>query len=315
MNALPRILAIAMAILLGGCRADGARAEFAATSLALDPGRPELQRVGSLIYLGGLRLSGDDLGGLSAMLIDGDLLTALSDTGRWFRFRLRHDGEMRLVGAVSAGSGILLDENGRLPSSKRAGEAESMARLKNGIVVGFEQEHRLRLYPADLSGRAKPIGAPAGIRDLPSNGGVEAMAELTDERLLLLAEEGGNSTYARGWIGEPGDWQEFQYRRTGEFKPTGATPLPSGEVAVVERRFSLIGGLAARITIIDPLAISVGSIVEPRELAVLEPPLNIDNFEAIAAARGADGRSVLYLLSDDNFSPFQATLLMAFAIE
>ena len=42
--------------------------------------------------------------------------------------------------------------------------------------------------------------------------------------------------------------------------------------------------------------------------------LNIDNMEGIAVHRGASGETVLTLISDDNFSALQRTLLMQFAL-
>jgi hypothetical protein len=42
--------------------------------------------------------------------------------------------------------------------------------------------------------------------------------------------------------------------------------------------------------------------------------LNIDNMEAIAAHRSAAGETILTLMSDDNFSALQRTLLMQFAL-
>jgi hypothetical protein len=38
------------------------------------------------------------------------------------------------------------------------------------------------------------------------------------------------------------------------------------------------------------------------------------NFEAIAARRAPDGRLLLYLLSDDNFSMLQQTLLLQLSL-
>jgi hypothetical protein len=42
--------------------------------------------------------------------------------------------------------------------------------------------------------------------------------------------------------------------------------------------------------------------------------LNIDNMEGIAAHRSASGETMLTLISDDNYSPLQRTLLKQFAI-
>ena len=46
----------------------------------------------------------------------------------------------------------------------------------------------------------------------------------------------------------------------------------------------------------------------------LAPPLSLDNFEAISATRGPDGGLRLYILSDDNFSALQRTLIMQFTL-
>ena len=40
----------------------------------------------------------------------------------------------------------------------------------------------------------------------------------------------------------------------------------------------------------------------------------IDNFEGMAVHRAADGALVLTLISDDNFSPLQRTLLLQFTM-
>jgi hypothetical protein len=45
---------------------------------------------------------------------------------------------------------------------------------------------------------------------------------------------------------------------------------------------------------------------------VLERPLTVDNFEGVAAQARPDGRVRFYLISDDNFSGKQRTLLLAF---
>jgi hypothetical protein len=42
---------------------------------------------------------------------------------------------------------------------------------------------------------------------------------------------------------------------------------------------------------------------------------NIDNMEGIAVRRGPKGETLLYLISDDNFSPLQRTLLLMFELK
>ena len=46
----------------------------------------------------------------------------------------------------------------------------------------------------------------------------------------------------------------------------------------------------------------------------LAPPLNVDNFEGIAVQKEATGTTRIYLVSDDNYSSRQRTLLYVFEI-
>jgi hypothetical protein len=57
-----------------------------------------------------------------------------------------------------------------------------------------------------------------------------------------------------------------------------------------------------------------GSLIEGETLLEAEDNWNIDNMEGIAAHRAASGETILTLISDDNFSLLQRTLLMQFAL-
>jgi hypothetical protein len=46
----------------------------------------------------------------------------------------------------------------------------------------------------------------------------------------------------------------------------------------------------------------------------LEGTLSVDNMEAIDAIRSPDGKTLIYVASDDNYSPLQTTLLMMFEL-
>ncbi|MEM8724486.1 MAG: esterase-like activity of phytase family protein, partial [Pseudomonadota bacterium] len=50
-----------------------------------------------------------------------------------------------------------------------------------------------------------------------------------------------------------------------------------------------------------------------RALITLRPPLTVDNFEGLAVREQA-GRTFLYIVSDDNFSLNQRSLLMKFEV-
>ncbi len=97
------------------------------------------------------------------------------------------------------------------------------------------------------------------------------------------------------------------------FVPTGADRLDD-TIYVVERSFSLLGGFTSRIVTLPATAVRPGARLVGRALAELHPPLVGENFEGIAARRGADGRVLLYLVSDDNFFALQRTLLLQFSL-
>ena len=90
--------------------------------------------------------------------------------------------------------------------------------------------------------------------------------------------------------------------------------LPGGDLLVLERRFSWTSGLAIRMR-----RVKLGDI-KPRALVdgmvVLEADMGqeIDNMEGLSIHPGADGESILTLISDDNFSIWQRTLLLQFAL-
>jgi hypothetical protein len=77
---------------------------------------------------------------------------------------------------------------------------------------------------------------------------------------------------------------------------------------------SLLSGFTTRVVALDVAEVRPGATLAGQELARLGRPAISDNFEGIAARRAADGRTLLYLVSDDNFQPLQQTLLLQFSL-
>jgi hypothetical protein len=305
-----RIAALLLTLGLTGCLGPAGARDIQAVPRALAPDAGPRPALGETEVLGIVQLTSSDrrFGGLSGLSFDGDRLVAISDVGRWVSFRLDVDDEGRPMGVGQ----LEIGELGGLDGSKRDGDSEEITWTPEGWVVSFERRHRLMLYPDGLSGKPTRLAAPQGYARQPGNGGVEAVARLHDGRLLLLSEEGGNDDgTGRAWLGRPGVWEPLSYHREGLFHPTGAAVLPNGDVLVTERRFTWMGGVALRLVRLDAAAIRSGAVLEGHELFRLEPPLLVDNYEGIALRRRADGRVVAYIIADDNFNPFQSTLLMA----
>jgi hypothetical protein len=296
--------------------------EVRARPVALNPEDPDQQTVGGLHYLGGLHLRSPDrrFSELSALHLgrDGHSVVALSDRGYWVTARLVHDASGALASIEDVRAGELRGPEGRdLEAHERDAEAIAPA-PDGGYYVSFERAHRIWHYPASDPpfGRApRALAVPPGLQRAPANEGIEALATLADGRLLALTEGLFDAHgHLVGWVGDGREWSVLAYRHNGGFVPTGAATLPSGDVLVVERRFHILAGLAVRVVLVAGQSIAAGALLEPRELARLAPPLSVDNFEGIDIHVDEAGRTLLYLLSDDNRFLLQRTLLLQFLL-
>jgi len=292
--------------------------------LQLDSDDPKLQRVGRLTWRGGIEITSRNshFGGLSGLLIstDGARLLAVSDRGRWLTARLLYDSAGRLNGIADGQMARLRGLDGDAISKKRKRDAESLAELPDGsILVSFERKHRIWLYNSEegpLSSRPIAWPKPKGLSDAPNNSGLEALAALSPDGLLALTENQENGTGKVGYLWRDGAWSHLTYHPGADFKPTGASRLPgSDDLLVLERAASTLIGFHARLVRLAAGDIRPGAELRGEELARWGLPLTIDNFEALATRRGPDGETLIYLLSDDNFSLFQRTLLVMFALE
>jgi len=289
--------------------------QIVAKSIPLDPARPSERRIGELTYAGGLvlRAKGTSaFGGLSGIDVadDGTFITQ-SDAGDLFRGRILLDQRGRLAGLANMTGARLADERGLDQGGKSDADSEDITFLPGGgFAVSYEQEHRVLAYTG--SGPARRLGIP-DVEFPRRNEGLEALTVWRDpatgeDRLVEGAEDG------RAWICdlEGHDCRQFldPARDTPEanFMLTGLDALPDGRgMIAVYRAFDLLRGMRAIIAWVQP-----GAPKQVTPLARLAAPLNVDNFEGIAAVKNAEGSVRLYIVSDDNFSSLQRTLMLAF---
>jgi hypothetical protein len=290
-----------------------------ARTIPLEEDAPDRTRLGSLRYEAGFVLNSDDprFGGLSGMWLapDGQTLMMASDRGALWRARLEHDGD-RLAGFADWS----VVDLGRVAGNPSRIDAEALAADADGLLVAVEGREPLRRVPRDdpgapatalpVSARLTEAGASSG------NVGIEALSVLPDGALLALAEgvEVAPGELA-AWRIEGDRLETLRYVQTDRFVPTGADRLDD-ILYVVERRFALLdGGFASRLVALDLEQIRQGEALVGHQLARLGRPAISENFEGIGVRRGADGRVLLYLVSDDNFLPFQQTLLLQFSLD
>lgn len=293
--------------------------DLAATPVALNPDDPADREVGDLVYRGGFELVSRDprFGGFSALGVsaDGGRMVALSDQGTSLAARLTYDPDGNLSGLAEPDLVPLTDPRGEALMGQFMTDAEGMAPGVGGeIIVSFERDHRLWAYPPGET-RAQPIRPPEGIERLPQRAGIEALTLLDDGRLLALAEGEPERKTSIAWVSSRDGWEVMTYRLEDGFLPTGAATLANGDVLVLERYLAPRGSNRARIRRLPAEAFEPGAELAGAEIATIGPPRTVDNFEGIETRRTDDGRTLIYLLSDDNFNAGrQRTLLFMFEL-
>lgn len=293
-----------------------------AIPVVLDPTTPECTQVGSLTFLSGFELRTNDkrFGGLSGLTLDptGTTLYAVSDHGYWFTTHLEHDTSGRLTALTEWQVALLLAPDLRAVRG-HFDDAEAVTRDHDGtFLVAFEDDHRIWRYPALPATFTMPpraITVPQELRSTPINGGIEAMTVLADGRMLLLAEKFINPDGShKGWLVEAGQSSALSYVASPGFDPTDLATLPGGDVLVLERRYSLFSGFAARLQWLSRPSLQSGASLRGQEVASLALPLTVDNFEGLAVHENAHGEIILYIVSDDNYHFLQRTLLLQFRL-
>lgn len=288
-----------------------------AARVALAPADPARRRVGRLTFMGGVSLTSPDpaFGGFSALHVVGDDVTLLSDGGTIVRFRLRSDGQVEAphFGALPSGPGTgwrKLD---------RDSEAMAVDPRTGAVFVAFERANAIWRYSAGFR-RAEASVKPGAMRRWRSNGGAESLARRRDGGFVALQEEArSDGQYREGlvWRGDPTGQPpafRFRYQPPAGFDPADATALPDGRLLVLNRWWGFPYRFANVLVAIDAGAMRPGAAVRGREIARLEAPLTHDNFEGVATTVER-GRTIIWLVSDDNQSRWERTLLMKFVLD
>lgn len=293
-------------------------------ALELNPTAPAEARLGQLDYLGGLILASGEggFGGYSGITVDADGagLWAIADTGHWLRLEFRLGDNGAPVDVAAARILPLRDANGEPITRKSLSDAESLRLLSDGRwLVSFERAHRLWFYDRPGGVATGTLLAPPALAQQPDNGGVEAVAAFANGDLLLFSEEmaaangtntavGGNAT----WLWRNGAWHNLVWPARDDFKPTDAVALDNGDVIVLERYYMPVIGPKARLQRIPAAAIQPDAALKAEPLAEWAAPVSVDNMESLDVRRMPDGSLWLYVMSDDNESRLQRTLLMVF---
>lgn len=280
--------------------------------VSLDPADPSNRTLGELAFLGGLEIEAGEgeIGGISGLEWWDGKLFAVTDDGRWL---VLTTDEIRdqLIDLVEIEMGPLLDQRGKRLRRKQQADAEALARSPSGEwLVVFEQDHRVWNYPG--------FDQPATLSDLPladmvaqtsGNSGIETLA-IAPDGWLACGEWAGSSApnclRANGNDLEPVDIAAPSPLDERGGAPTDADCASNGVCFVLFRSYN--PGLGNAISIV-----AIATDGNRETLATWTPPLSIDNFEGLAV-REESRKTYLYIVSDNNFSDRQRTLLMKFEV-
>lgn len=317
---VPRyILLIALAIMaVGGVRTVyiNNSQNIALRPLDLDPAHPGQRRVGELIFLAAWELgSGNgDFGGISALtaLPDGRFV-GVSDAGTLIGFGLTSDDRIDRPFIAP------LPESEGPGKSFRDRDSEGITydRDSGQFWVSYEAKHAIRRFSRSFA-RSNGMVRPAEMQSWPSNKGAETIVRLSDGRFIVIAEsleeDIHDALLFSGDPVEPGTViARFKYRPPAGYRVTDGAILPDGRLLLLHREIGIPKGFAAKLALVDPENIVNDARIKGHVIATLTPPLLVDNMEGVAVTSD-NGRTIIWLISDNNFNIFQRTLLMKFQL-
>lgn len=247
----------------------------------------------------------DDFGGLSGvdLFADGERFVVTSDRGKFFTGRIvRTDG--RISGVADVAVFPVRDTDGKVTRDLHR-DAEGVAIRDDGrLYVSFEQFHRVWTYRDPMT-EAAWLPRHPDFATLPNNGSLEALAIAPDSAIWTFPENSAGDAYP-AYRYEGGLWSTPVWlKRDRKMAPVGADFGPDGRLYILERGFHGLFGFSSRVRRIGPDDVVVW------QSAVGE----FDNLEGLAVSRAENGKIRLTMISDDNFNPFQSTLIVEVLVQ
>ncbi len=288
------------------------------TPVSLDTSDPVRRRVGALRFLGGWHLTSDarSFGGLSALDVDGNRVTALGDGGTIVRFRLGRFGN------ASDASVVRLPDGCGKVVRKTDNDTEAFAHDVTRATWWVAYESRNAICRTNHNFRVgEAVAKPNAIGAWPRKTGPESMTRLADGRFVVIAEDAGDYGDIRPFVvfdRDPTDpaavATTLGYRAPAGFKPTDIAQLPDGRLLILNRRFAPTSLFSAQLVLLPRLAEKPRGIVQGPTIARLQSPVVADNLEGLSVST-ENGRPIIWMISDNNFMRWQRTLLLKFALD
>jgi hypothetical protein len=283
-------------------------------------------RFGALEYRSGLVLTSSfsRFGGLSGLRLDakGERFISFSDRGHWFTGRIVYDGRA-MVGLADVETAPMLGPDGKPIIERGWYDSESIALDGSLVYIGLERVNKVLRFDFGKGftrARGEVVALPKAASRLPNNKGLEALVFVPKGQplagtLIAISERGldAKGNLIAFLVGGPSPGQ-FSVRRTEDFDVSDAVLLPGGDLLILERKFSWLSGIGIRIRRIPLKSVTPGAVIDGPSIFEANLGYEVDNMEGIDAHLTVEGETVLTMVSDDNFSMIQRTLLLQFTL-
>ena len=282
-------------------------------------------RFGDFEFIGGLELSSSSsaLGAMSAIRVseDRDHFLGVMDTGSWYAGRFERGPNGVLTGISDFSVSRILDADGEPSDQKWRVDAEGLAVRGDEVLVSFERQSRVDIYPAKAPGSSKPLGSlplQIPLDEFRANRGLEAImvapqASPLAGEVVVVSEKSLNASgniYAAVLTGPSKG--VFFVKRHSPYDVTDGDFLPNGDLLLLERRFSIGEGIGMRIRRIEGSRLGPGNLVDGEVVLEADFGSQIDNMEGLDVSTDDQGRIFVTLVSDDNHSILQRNLILEF---
>ena len=289
--------------------------DISAVAIDLGDGRDPAKHLPGATFVGGWHLTSEDpnFGGVSGLdaFGSGNLL-AVTDEGAFVWINMDESGAPQ-----SAHISYMRGSDGQFIAGKGQKDAEGLA-LQDGLaLVSFERNHRILAFDLEgcgtnaraakvaelgdrISGMTRTMENNAGVEGLsihPALGTLSLGIETPDVDGMPLAILQDNG------VAEASFWRQDDERA----RITGLDRIPEG-LFMVRRDYRPGYGNDILVEMLDGNTLTIVPIIR------LDPSVAVDNFEGIAAVETPEGVR-LWIVSDNNFSPNQRTLLFAFDVK
>lgn len=264
--------------------------------------------------LNGLTLAGawqleskeSDFGGLSGLAVtpSGELL-AINDAGAFIWIDIDPEtGSPQGAGAIA----YMRDAQGKFFANKRDGDSEGLDFRDGLALVSFEQDHRIAAFDLGRCGsaaRAAPVVNLTPVLEgtlLADNRGPEALSLIGDHLSVgyEMRKSGGSPV---GTVNSDGSLSSVETTEQPLLYLMTGMDVEGDVSARIFRAYDPIRG--ARVILeVDQQGQRIAE-------AMFKRPLPVDNFEGVALGKIPAGATRIWLISDDNFSANQRTLLLA----